>query len=125
MSDDNPPPELRIVELESRLADMEARTNQRLIHSELKSQALRAGIVDLDALKLIETDGLEIDESGNLAGAAKLIADLKRNKPYLFGPANTSTPLSPPPTAPPSVKRATQMTHAEWQSARSELLRRR
>lgn len=127
MSEDtpDPKPDTRIAELEARLADMEARTTQRLVHSELKSHALRAGLIDLDALKLIDTTTLQLDDRGELADAARLMTDLKRTKPYLFGAANTSTASAAPPTTPPVAKRAMQMTHAEWQTARAELLRRR
>ena len=118
-------PEVRVAELEARLAEMEQRTTQRLVQSELKSHALRAGLIDLDALKIIDANTLKLDEDGNLADAAKLIADLRRTKPYLFGAANSSTPQSAPPTTQPEAKKATQMTHAEWQAARAELLRRR
>lgn len=118
-------PEARVAELEARLADMEQRTTQRLVQSELKTHALRAGLIDLDALKLLDATSLKLDEHGNLPEAARLMTDLRRAKPYLFAAANTSTPQATPPTSQPEVKKATQMTHAEWQTARAELLRRR
>ncbi len=123
MSEETPDP--KVVELEARLVEMETRTTQRLVQSELKSHALRAGLIDLDALKLIDNGTLKLDAEGNLENASKLMTDLKRAKPYLFGSASSSTPAAAPPTTPPVAKRATQMTHAEWQSARTELLKRR
>lgn len=123
MTDETPNP--RIVELEDRLAEMETRTTQRLVQGELKSHALRAGLIDLDALKLLDVASLKLDDMGNLQDASGIMADLKRNKPYLFPTLNTSYPAAAPPTTTPFVKKATEMTHTEWQAARSEILKRR
>lgn len=123
MSDDTP--DLKIAELEARLVEMEARATQRLVQSELRSLALRAGLIDVDALKLIDPASLKLDDEGNLENASKLMSEFKRNKPYLFGGSNSSTTAVLPPTTPPAAKRATQMTHDEWQAARAELIRRR
>lgn len=123
MTDDTTHP--KVAELEARLADMEARTTQRLLQSELKSHAMRAGMIDLDALKLIDTSDLALADNGDLEGAERIMHNLKRAKPYLFAAANTSTPAATPPSATPVARRATDMSHAEWQSARAELLKRR
>lgn len=118
-------PELRVVELERRLADLQSNTNSRLIQSELKSLAIRAGIVDIDGLKLLDTTSLTVNEQGDIEGAERLLASLKRGKPWLFHGSSSSTPASAPPVTPPVARRATQMTHEEWQAARSDLIRRR
>lgn len=118
-------PELRVVELERRLADLESNSNSRIIQSELKSLAIRAGIVDLDGLKLLDTTSLILNEQGDIEGADRLLAGLKRGKPWLFQGSSSSTPANAPPVMPPLVRRATQMTHEEWQTARSDLIRRR
>ncbi len=114
----------RIVELEAKIAEIEARTTQRLVLSELRSHALRAGMIDLDGLKLVDTTPLKPDDTGEIQGVAQLMADLKRAKPYLFQPATTSSLAAAPPSTPPAAKRATEMNHAEWQAARALLLKR-
>ena len=124
-----PPPvaadaEDRAAELERRLAELEAATATRLIRAELKAEAVRAGMVDLDGLKLIDIAHLKLDDDGNVAGAAELMRQLRRAKPWLFGGASTSSAASAPPTTPPRPKLATEMTDSEWQSARTELLKR-
>lgn len=79
----------------------------------LKVAAITAGIVDLDALKLIDMASVAVDDAGEVKDADKLMADLKTAKPYLFGVA---APVVPPPvkvttsnpTAPPKPATATE-----------------
>jgi hypothetical protein len=58
-------------------------------------------------------------------GAAQLLAQLKRAKPWLFGAASSSNPASPPAAQPMRQKLAGEMTTAEWRAARADLVRRR
>jgi hypothetical protein len=115
----------RVAELEQKLARLEAQTREKLIHAELKTEALRAGMVDLDGLKLVDAATVTLDESGAVTGAVALLRDLRRAKPWLFGAANSSSTAGTPPAQPPQAKLATQMSHEEWQAARADLLRRR
>jgi hypothetical protein len=114
----------RAADLERRLAELEASTTARLIRAELKAIAVRAGMIDLDGLKLIDVTDLKLDDDGNVKGAGEVMRDLRRAKPWLFGGASTSSSSSPPPATPPRPKLATEMNYAEWQAARAELLRR-
>ncbi len=50
----------------------------------LENEALKAGIVDLDGLKLLDLSSCQVNENGELEEAEALIADLKRSKPWLF-----------------------------------------
>ncbi len=115
----------RAAELQRQLDALQASTTQRLIRAELKAHAVRAGMVDLDGLKLIDTATVTLDEDGELAGGAALMEAFRHAKPWLFAAANSSTPASPPPSQPPKAKKATEMTVAEWKAARAELLRHR
>jgi hypothetical protein len=115
----------RAAALEARIAEIEASTRARLIHAELKSEALRAGMIDLDGIKLADTSTVTIDAQGNVAGAAPLMASLRKAKPWLFNGPNSSHPANPPPPLPTQARRATEMTYTEWQAARREMLRRR
>jgi hypothetical protein len=113
----------RAESLERQLREAMESSNQRLIHAELKAEAVRAGMIDLDGLKLINTADLRLSDKGGVEGAADLMKRLRTSKPWLFGAANTSSPAAPPPSSPPQPKRATDMTDEEWRSARAELLR--
>jgi hypothetical protein len=105
--------------LEQQLRDAEIQSAARLRQAELKAEAVRAGIVDLDGLKLLEPAG-----HGD-ADAAAVIAKLRRDKPWLFGTASSSSTASAPQAAPMKRKLATEMSIEEWRAARAELLRRR
>ena len=114
----------RIGELEQELAAMRSQATTRLIQSELKSEAIRLGILDLDCLKLIETASLKPGEDGAVPEAAVAVARLKRDKPWMFNQSNSSHPAAPPAPEPPQPKTARQMTHDEWRTAREKLIKR-
>ncbi|MGI4944865.1 MAG: hypothetical protein ACRYHQ_30630 [Janthinobacterium lividum] len=99
--------------------------NQRLVQSELRGHAIRAGIIDVDCLKLLDSSALKLDEHGTLPEAAAALAQLKRDKPWVFAQPNSSHPAPPPAPAPPQQKTAKDMTHAEWRMARDQLIKRR
>ena len=115
----------RAAALERRLAEVEAQSRERLIRAELKAEAVRAGMVDLDGLKLLDTGAVTLSEAGEVEGASALMTQLRRSKPWLFGGASSSAAASPPPAHPPRAKLATEMTYDEWQAARAGLLKRR
>jgi hypothetical protein len=133
MSDaDAPSPEaivadlrLRAEALEQQLTVVQRDAENRLIRAELKAEAVRAGILDLDGLKLVDTSGVKLNETGDVEGAPQIIAQLRQAKPWLFGSASSSSIAAPPPAQPPRQKRATDMTEAEWRAARADILRRR
>jgi hypothetical protein len=112
--------------LEQRLATMEAQMRERLVRAELKAHAIRAGMVDLDGLKLVDATSLALNDHYELDGGEQLMATLRRAKPWLFGSHGTSTSsaATAPPAQAPRAKLATEMTDAEWQASRAEMLRR-
>jgi hypothetical protein len=115
----------RAAALERRIAELEATMDARLIRAELKAEAVRHGMVDLDGLKLVDPAAMTVDEAGEVRGAATVMRDLKRAKPWLFGAASTSSTAAPPPAQPPKPRTAKEMSYAEWQAARADLVRRR
>lgn len=115
----------RAAALEARLVELEASTRARILSAELKAEALRAGMVDLDGLKLVNTSGVTLNEKGELVGAAALMSATRRAKPWLFGAASSSSSAAVPPAQAPRAKSASEMSHDEWQAGRRELIRRR
>ncbi|HTR16515.1 MAG TPA: hypothetical protein VMI52_05710 [Acetobacteraceae bacterium] len=114
----------RAAELEQQLRAATESAAERLIRAELKGEAMRAGMVDLDGLKLVDTAAVRLNDAGEVDGAAALMARLKREKPWLFGGGNSSSvAVAPSEKAPP--RNAMQMSHADWMAARTEVLRRR
>jgi len=111
--------------LERELMAARQDTETRLIRAELKAEAVRAGMVDLDGLKLVDLSHLKLDARGEVAGAGQVMSELKRAKPWLFGVPTSTSGGNPPPAQVPRHKLATEMTDAEYRAARAELLRRR
>ena len=112
-------------QLEASLKEARASADRQLVHLELKAEALKSGMVDLDGLKLIEHGDVSIDENGQVHGAASVMARMRRAKPWLFTPASSSSAAGVPVNAPGRPKLATEMSLDEWRVARAELLRRR
>ena len=97
----------------------------KLVRAELRTAAARAGMVDLDGVKLVDTEGLSVNEAGELVEASDIMVRLKVEKPWLFGRGSSSSPAIAPRATPPKPKTAMEMSVEEWRIARAELLRRR
>jgi hypothetical protein len=111
---------------EAALSRVQAEANAKLIRAELKVEALRAGMVDLDGLKLLDLAEVQVTEAGEVTDAAVLLAKLKRAKPWLFGAsASSSAAANPPRPEPPRARHANDLSHEEWVAARAALIRRR
>jgi hypothetical protein len=111
--------------LERQLEAVRQETESRLVRSEMKAEAIRAGMIDLDGLKLLDLSGTKLNDRGEVDCAAALMDRLKREKPWLFGGNSSSSTSSLPPPKPPRQKTAMEMTEAEYRAARAELLKRR
>lgn len=124
---DNPVDELRAraEHLEQKLNDFQQRSDTRLVRAEMKAEAIRAGMIDLDGLKLLDLSAVTLNEKGEIDDASELMARFKKAKPWLFGTPSSSSPLSAPLAQPPRQKHATEMTHAEYTVARAALLKQR
>lgn len=125
--DANPVAELqaRADALEQRLLDAEREARARVTRAELKVEAVRAGIIDLDCLRLLDMHDVKASPEGELTNGAELIAQLKRNKPWLFNMPSSSSGANAPPAQPPKQKLATEMTDDEYRVARAALLKHR
>ena len=101
----------------------------RVIRSELKAHALRAGIIDLDGLRLADASALSLNDDGLVVGAEALIESLRQDKPYLFADARvgistgtTGQIQRAPAPASPSVIDARTLSREAWQAERERLL---
>ena len=65
--------------------------DERLLRAELKAAAVKAGLVDMDVLKLVDISPLKLNENGEIEGLDKLVEDFKKTKPHFFGAAGAST----------------------------------
>lgn len=57
---------------------------QRVIESDLKAQAVAAGLEDLDLLPLLDRSGIKMDDDGNVTGIKEAIESFKAKKPDYF-----------------------------------------
>jgi hypothetical protein len=105
------------------LADVTYKSNDSLKRAELAVEAVRAGMVDLDGLKLIDMTALSLDEKGAVPDAAAIITKLKRSKPWLFGSASSSSTSAAPRAESPKQRHAREMSEDEWRAARAALLK--
>lgn len=111
---------------EAALSQMQAQMAARVAQAELKAEAVRAGMIDLDGLKLIDAASIRLNQNGEIEDAASLLVHMKREKPWLFGAgASSSAAANPPRPEPPRSRHANELSHEEWQSARAALIRRR
>jgi hypothetical protein len=108
----------------TRVTDAETKANQRIIMAELKAHAIRAGVADLDYLKLVDTSAIKIGDDGELAIPSDFFAKWKESKPHHFGAAATTTQTAAAPKpASTGARRAVDMTDAEYKAAKVVFLR--
>jgi hypothetical protein len=107
--------------LERKLDELRAESNNRLVRAEMKMEAIRAGMVDLDGLKLLDLSGIRPNDQGEVPDAADRIAKLKKAKPWLFGMLSSSSPLATPSAQPLRQKHAKEMTSDEYRAARAAI----
>jgi cell wall-associated NlpC family hydrolase len=99
--------------------------DERIIRAELRTVAVKAGMVDLDGLKLADLSTVKLNDAGEVEGADDLMTKLKEAKPYLFGqaPSGTSNPNPPPNPSPPGAKPVKEMSKEEYQAAKKAALK--
>jgi hypothetical protein len=119
---EDPVPHLlaRIDHLERQIEAVTTDLDRRFVARDLRAEARRAGLTDMDALSGIDLDGL-----ASASAISDAVAALRREKPGLFAGKSTSGPSAPPPFRAAQRKDAMAMTDEEYRVARAELLRRR
>jgi len=108
-------------EAEAAIAAERARGVEALNMAELKVHAIKAGMVDLDGLKLLDVSKAERNEDGTLKDPDAVIAAFKGAKAYMFGEKTTGVTAPVPPPAAPKTVDAREMTPAEYQAARRRI----
>lgn len=109
-------------EAAAKIAEASTAAEQRIIRAELKAAAIKAGMIDLDGLKLADLSTVKLAEDGSVDGADALMESLKESKPYLFGAANSSSaPGQKPAPKPAEPKSAKDMSPEEYRKAKAAL----
>ena len=91
----------------------------RLVVANLRTEAVRAGMVDLDGLRLIDLSTVQLGNDDRVIGGRKLMDDLRRTKPWLFGMGSSSSGAIAPASHPVRQKTALEMTDEEYAAARA------
>jgi hypothetical protein len=107
------------------VTEAQAKADQRVIDAELRRLADKAGLVDLEGLKLLDTSVVKLDSDGNVVVPEKFFEDAKKAKPWLFATPNSSNTDPTPKPKPGDTKKVTDMSREEWQAARAEQLKKR
>ena len=90
----------------------------------LRLAAKDAGMVDLDGLRLLDSDLVTVADDGAVTIPDKYFANAKAAKPWLFGAPSTSSTAAAPGNTEAKPKQAGDMTADEYRTARTALLRR-
>ena len=106
--------------IEAAKSDATKAADARVIRAELRAVAAKAGMVDLDGLKLADLSTVKLNEAGEVEGADALMEALKTSKPYLFGNGKSGTSTTDPVPSKDGnpVKKISEMTLAEYAIAR-------
>jgi hypothetical protein len=107
------------------IGKLHADYRSRLVVANLRTEAVRAGMVDLDGLKLVDLSNVALDSNDKVIGARKMMDDLRREKPWLFGAASSSSAAVAPESLPVRQKTALEMSDDEYAAARAALTRQR
>jgi hypothetical protein len=101
------------------IAKLRMEFQSRLIAANLRTEAVRAGMIDLDGLKLIDLSEVCLDDHDKVVGGRQIMTELRRIKPWLFGAASTSSVAIAPASQPVRQKTAMDMTEEEYAAART------
>ena len=100
--------------------------NDRILRAELKAAALKAGMIDLDGLKLADLSTVKLTDTGEVEGADALMTTMKETKPYLFQSSSTTTQTqTPPPKKDAEPVDARKMDKAQLAALEKELTSRK
>jgi hypothetical protein len=114
----------RLDRLETGSQELLRQSERRVVLAELKVEAMRAGMIDMDGLMFLDMKAVQMDDDGSVSGGSELITQLKRSKPWLFTSSSSSSLAKVPQSRPTRQKLATEMTDEEYRTARTDILRR-
>ena len=112
--------------LDAHKAEIDEKSRARIMKTELKAAATRAGVIDFDDLfDIMKRDTLkklDWDADGDITNANDLIAEMKDKKAHLFGGVSTSSTMPAPSVREQKGdKLATEMDKKEYKKALERL----
>jgi hypothetical protein len=113
----------RLDRMETESEEYRRRSEQRIVLAELRVEAMRAGIIDMDGLKFIDTTQIRLESPEDICNATELVTQLKQTKPWLFSAPSSSSVARVPPSKPARQKLAIDMTDDEYRIARANIIK--
>ena len=101
------------------IAKLRSEFEARLVTANLRTEAVKAGMIDLDGLKMIDISAVRLNDDDKIVDGRKLMDDLRRSKPWLFTATSSSSAAIAPASQPVREKTALEMTDAEYAAARA------
>jgi len=114
----------RLDKLERDSQETRRLSEKRVVLAELKVEAMRANMIDLDGLQFLDMSQVRLSEDGGVADGTELISRLKRAKPWLFSNPSSSSTARVPPSGPARQKLAKDMSEEEYRIARANIVKR-
>lgn len=108
-------------EMAEEIVKLRSEFQSRLVAANLRTEAVRAGMVDLDGLRLVDLSAVRLGDDDTVIGGRKLMDDLRRNKPWLFASTSSSSVSIAPSSHPLRPKTALEMTDEEYAAARTAI----
>ena len=105
------------------IAKLHAEFRTRLLLADLRAEAIKAGMVDLDGLKLFDVSALHLGDDDRVVDGAKIMDAFRSRKPWLFGSGSSPGPAVAPEPRPVRHKTAMDMSDAEYAAARTAVTR--
>ena len=91
-------------EADALIAEVTTKADQRIITAELRRMADKAGLVDLDALKLFDTSAVKLDANGDVIVPDGFFDTARKAKPWAFQTSTSNPAPAPKPGAGPEKK---------------------
>jgi hypothetical protein len=114
-------PEEQPEKVSEAIANLQNEFQARLVIANLRTEAVRSGMIDLDGLKLVDLSAVRMGNDDKIIGGRKLMDDLRRTKPWLFGMTSSSSAAIAPVSQPARRKTALEMTDEEYAAARTAI----
>ena len=111
-------------EIAREVRELKAEYRNRLISANLRTEAVRAGMIDLDGLKLLDTSKIELASDDSIIEGQQLMRNLRKSKPWLFKSTSSSSLAAAPNSRPIRQKTAMEMTDEEYAAARKAIVKR-
>jgi hypothetical protein len=111
--------------VDDQFAKLRAEYESRLVAANLRTEAVKAGMIDLDGLKLVDLSSVTLDANDKVVDGRRIMDGLRREKPWLFGATSSSSAALAPASQPVRQKTALEMSDEEYAAARAALTKHR